>query len=99
MEKQYQIPVGIKINDEFYSFHSDVWKSIVGKFRRKFNWYTNGKEDVFSMMQPKGFTVGRTKHNQIADYIEQDGPDINAVQISNVCLEGEDYFEECDSDF
>jgi hypothetical protein len=97
--KKHSIPIGIKINNEIFSFSSNVWISIVGKFREKSQWYTNGKEDVFCIEQPKGFKIGKSnRENQIADFIEQDN-EINAVQISNVCLDGEEYFEECESPF
>jgi hypothetical protein len=97
--EEIRVPIGIRINNDFYSFHSDVWKSIVGKFREKSQWYTNGTEDVFCIEQPKGFTIGKThRNNQISDYIETED-EINAVQVTNVCLNDGTYFEESDSGF
>lgn len=92
------VPIGIKINNEFYSFHSDAWVKIVSKFRKKSQWYTNGKEDVFCIEKPKGFKIGKSKLNQLVDYVDQEN-EINAMPVTNVSVEDEDTFEEYDTDF
>jgi hypothetical protein len=96
--KKQQVPIGIRIGKQFYSFHSNEWKNIVAKFRTKSQWYTNGKENKFCIEKPKGFVLGKTqKFNQIMDYIDQED-EINAVQVTKVALEnGDEFFEECEA--